>query len=177
MTAPARPIPELQTLSWLVNHPFINPGTCLSLRGGCEGVSMVTAGRDTGRHPLQVGSAHISWHLQHTGLVFSICFTLGRVSVHMWWSSVCSASCPGKAGVTQEEAAADGLDPAVPWWFGISGCGISAPIHHHFPRKGDVSCSGYILFRGGASDNGERKLNTEIGWTKPPPCSGSLVRA
>lgn len=36
MTAPARPIPELQTHSWIVNYPFTYPGTCLSLRGGCE---------------------------------------------------------------------------------------------------------------------------------------------
>lgn len=41
-----------------------------------------------------------------------------------------------EAGVIWEEAVADGLDPAVTrgsWWFGISGCGISALIHHYSP--------------------------------------------
>lgn len=91
------------------------------------------------QQPPHAGSAPISWHLQHRGLVFSICFTLEG------FPSTCdgviiSASRPGKAGMIQEQAAADGWDPAVPWdswWFGISGCGIPAPIHHHstFPEK------------------------------------------
>lgn len=58
----------------------------------------------------------------------------------------------------------------TPGGFGISGCGISAPIRGYstFPEKEMCPVSGYILFRGGASDDDdERKLNTEIGgWTK-----------
>lgn len=160
-------------LSWLLS---VIKGKVLrgSFYGNCR--QLAGQGRGAGSHPMQGGSAHILWFLQHRGLVFSICFTLGRVSKHVWWSSVCSASCPGKAGVIQEEAAADGLDPAVPWdswWFGISGCGISAPSHCHstFPEKEMCPVNGYILFRGGASDDDdERKLNTAIGgWTKSSP--------
>lgn len=150
MTAAARPTPELQTLSWLVSYPLIYPGTCQSLRGGCE-VEFLWQLRAAFQCCEQAGAPAATpcrwdlhtFHLWHRGLVFSIYFTLSRVSKHVGWRSVCSASCPEEAEVIQEEAAADGLDPAVPWdswWFGISGCGVSAPICHYSPFPEKETC-------------------------------------
>ena len=65
----------------------------------------------------------------------------------------------GEAGVIWEEAVPDGLDPAVrwgSWWFGISGCGILALIHHYSPfpememysTVGTSSSEGVLRIRG-----------------------------
>lgn len=76
------------------------------------------------------------------------------------WDGVQSCRHPvqGEAGVIGEEAVAGGLDPAVAWgswWFGIS-----ALIHRYSPFQ--EMESGYILFRGHASNNNKRKVNTEM---------------
>lgn len=77
------------------------------------------------------------------------------------------ASCPGGGrgnlgGGCRWFGSSRGSGPQVVWHFRLWYISPHPPLQP-FPRNGDVSCSGYVLFRGGASDNNKRKLNTEIG--------------
>lgn len=121
-------------LSWHLS--IIKGSVRWSFYGNCR--QLAGQGRGISSHPMQ--DLHPFRGTCSTGGWCS-----ASVSLLEGFPSTCdgviiSASRPGKAGMIQEQAAADGWDPAVPWdswWFGISAWGIPAPIHHHstFPEK------------------------------------------